>query len=117
MTILNQWIKDLGYDKQQINGSAYYCNDSSSVLVPLKSIKFPFERPRKIHIEGMEEQRAKHVLNEIFNYQHIYPIEVYKLIDDKNYLYEIKHGYHRYTISEFLNFTEIPVIMFDKYDW
>lgn len=114
MKILKKWIIELGYGNQKINGTSYLCNEKNAFLIPTNSLILGFNFPREIkkptHIEGMEDWRAKYSLNYIFNYKYLEAIEVYLEYDYINgYHYKLADGYHRYTISRYLNFPYIPV--------
>jgi len=106
MSILKNWIKELGYDESTLVDNSYLCEEESSFLIPIESLDLGFDFPRKIdkvtYTEGMEVCRAKDILDGIFENKYLPAIEI-----DINY--KLHNGYHRYAVSRYLNFSHIPV--------
>lgn len=120
MIILKEWIKELGYETNQLEKSHYLCKEINSFLIPIKTLKLGFNFPRNVyratHINGMVKNQAENILKGIFDNQYLPPIEVYLEYDYINdYYYKLADGYHRYTISRYLNFKYIPVKIEKKF--
>lgn len=121
MSILDAWIKDLGFIKANFIGVKRYQFDSSAQgdsdvrIVSICEIVTPPTRNEKhLHISGFGEKRAKKILSGFFNYDLMPPIVIEKLPDESqssSEKYRLHDGYHRFYISKHLGMEEIPVII------